>query len=136
MFSENLEYSGQSCHVPVLASAVMQLLSVNARGLYVDGTAGGGGHSSLIVDELSSDGTLFAFDVDPTACFRASVNLEKRHGHKKNFQVRFGSFADDQDFLNVYAGQVDGILLDLGLSSDHIDQAERGFSYEEDTPLE
>lgn len=104
------------------------------NGVYVDGTFGRGGHSGNILQALGEDGRLFAFDKDPQAVAIA----RERFGSDSRFQIRhagfetLGQWADDMSMQ----GGVDGLLLDLGVSSPQLDDAERGFSFSRSGPLD
>lgn len=116
-------------HKPVLANEVIELLNIKLGGIYIDGTLGGGGHSGLIAERLSSNGRIIGIDQDKDAIESAKIYLEK-FGKKIIYQ--YGNFADLQIILtNMGIGKVDGILLDLGVSSYQIDNLSRGFSFRE-----
>ena len=114
-------------HIPALATESMDGLDINPNGTYVDLTFGGGGHSRLILERLSSKGRLFSFDQDADA--QANIPADSRlHFVESNFrfmrsQLRLRGVGD---------GEVDGVLADLGVSSHHFDTAERGFSFKAD----
>jgi len=121
-------------HVPVLLGPVLEGLEIKADGLYVDGTFGRGGHSSVILQRLSADGRLIAIDRDPQAVAAAAPLLT----NDPRFTLIRSDFADlarqlDQMGLT---GGVDGMLFDLGVSSPQLDEAERGFSFLRDGPLD
>ena len=121
-------------HVSVLADEVLALLAPRPGGLYLDGTLGGGGHARLLLEASAPDGRLIGLDRDPAALLAAAARLEP-------FAARMtlcrGSFADLAEHLAVLGiDQVDGILLDLGVSSHQLDTPERGFSFREDGPLD
>lgn len=118
-------------HIPVLFNEVIESLNIKPYGIYVDGTAGGGGHSRGIAERLTT-GKLYSLDRDPDAVEVVTKRLE-------NFPVKVihTNFKDMDKALaaeNVY--EVDGILLDLGVSSYQLDNAERGFSYHKEAPLD
>ena len=120
-------------HVPVLYDEVMEALNIRADGIYVDGTVGGGGHSSGICERLSDKGTLIAVDRDTTALKAAGERLEAYNCNKKFIHANYS----DVDIIATEAGgKVSGILLDLGVSSFQLDTAERGFSYMQDAPID
>ncbi|WP_447593710.1 16S rRNA (cytosine(1402)-N(4))-methyltransferase RsmH [Aquipseudomonas campi] len=121
-------------HITVLLDEAVEGLAVRADGCYLDGTFGRGGHSRLILERLGSDGRLLGFDKDPQAIATANA-LAAEDGR---FVVVQRSFAELGDELAVrgLAGQVAGILLDLGVSSPQLDDAERGFSFLNDGPLD
>ena len=121
-------------HVPVLLGPVLEGLEIKADGLYVDGTFGRGGHSSVILQRLNADGRLIAIDRDPQAVAAAAPLLT----NDPRFTLIRSDFADlarqlDQMGLT---GGVDGMLFDLGVSSPQLDEAERGFSFLRDGPLD
>lgn len=120
-------------HVPVLFDEVMDALAVKPDGIYVDGTTGGGGHSSGICERLSEKGKLVAVDRDSEALAAA----EKRLGPyvcRKTFV--HANYSDIGAIAAAAGGSVQGILLDLGVSSYQLDNPERGFSYMNDAPLD
>ena len=120
-------------HVPVLFDEVMELLDIKPDGIYVDGTAGGGGHSSGICERLSGRGTLIAVDRDEEALAAAQKRLEP-YGCRKIFV--HANYSDTGTIMKAAGGKVHGILLDLGVSSYQLDNPERGFSYMNDAPLD
>jgi len=118
-------------HRPVLLDeAVTALLGEmpKSKALYLDGTFGRGGHSSLILEKMASDSRLIACDKDPQAIEQAQKISDSR------FKIEHSSFAKMSSFVS--ENSLDGILLDLGISSPQIDQAERGFSFRMDGPLD
>jgi 16S rRNA (cytosine1402-N4)-methyltransferase len=121
-------------HQPVLLKEVLEILQVIPGGCYVDGTLGGGGHGEPILERMEGRGLYVGIDRDPEALKRAQARL-RRFGD----QVRYlhGVFSD-MPFLLKGAGieKVDGILLDLGVSSFQLDEAERGFSFLKEGPLD
>ncbi len=127
---EELHFS----HKSVLLDACMEALAIRSDGVYVDGTAGGAGHSFAIASRLSENGKLIALDQDEAAVQvateRLSVFGERAHVVRSNFR-EVGSVCD---MLGIE--QIDGLLLDLGVSSYQLDTAERGFSYQADAPLD
>ena len=127
-----------STHVPVLKGPVLEGLGLTEDGrddgLYVDGTFGRGGHSRAILDRLGENGRLIAIDRDPAAIASAPEAL----AGNPRFELVRAEFAELEAVLRergVY-GKVDGILLDLGVSSPQLDEAERGFSFMRDGPLD
>lgn len=120
-------------HVPVLYQEVMDSLNIRPDGFYVDGTTGGGGHSSGICQRLSEAGTLLAVDRD-TAALEASQKRLAEYPCKKIFL--HSNYSDVRRIQEATGRQVDGILLDLGVSSFQLDAAERGFSYMHDAPMD
>ena len=120
-------------HVPIMLGDVMELLRPERGGIFVDGTLGGGGHSEGILKRLG-DGKLYGIDRDGEAIAAASKRL-KPFGDK--FEAIRGNFFDMQELLgSVGVTRVDGILLDLGVSSYQLDAPQRGFSYHEEAPLD
>ncbi len=120
-------------HIPVLFDEVMTGLNIKPDGVYVDGTVGGGGHSSGICERLSRDGRLIAVDRDTAALKAASARLEKYDCEKVFIH---SNYSDVEAIKEAAGGKVDGILLDLGVSSYQLDNASRGFSYMQDAPLD
>ena len=120
-------------HVPVLFDEVMEALAVKPDGTYVDGTTGGGGHSSGICERLSAKGHLVAVDRDTEALAAAEKRLEP-YGCRKTFV--HANYSDTAAIEAAAGGKVQGILLDLGVSSYQLDNPERGFSYMNDAPLD
>ncbi len=121
-------------HVSVLLEESIENLNIKSNGIYVDGTLGGGGHSSEIVKRLGDDGLLIGIDQDANAINAATDKL-KEHLHKvKLVRDNFRNIEGVLNELNITG--IDGILLDLGVSSHQLDEAERGFSYMHDAPLD
>ena len=121
----------ETYHIPALADETIEGLAINPQGVYVDLTFGGGGHSRLILSELSDEGILFSFDQDADA--KANLTGDERH-HFVESNFRF--LRSQLRLRGVMDGEVDGILADLGVSSHHFDTAERGFSFKADAPLD
>ncbi|MFQ6607713.1 MAG: 16S rRNA (cytosine(1402)-N(4))-methyltransferase RsmH [Fidelibacterota bacterium] len=125
--------SDQLTHIPVLLREVIRFLKVNPEGIYLDGTVGLGGHASAILSILSEKGTLVGVDLDDEALARCKDTI----GAASNCHLVQGSFSDIPDFLQrLKIQQIDGLLLDLGLSSLQLDSPQRGFSYRFDGPLD
>ena len=121
-------------HLPVMPRECIEGLAIKPDGIYLDGTTGGGGHSLLIAERLGESGRLIAFDKDEEA-LRAAENKLRDHLGKVTFvHDDFASACGRLDELGIEA--LDGVLLDLGVSSYQIDNAERGFSYIKDAPLD
>ncbi len=120
-------------HVPVLFDEVMEALNIRPDGTYVDGTAGGGGHASGIASRLSEKGLLIAVDRDIEALEAAEKRLSE-YGCRKEFLHT--NYSDTDAIKEAAGNSVDGILLDLGVSSYQLDNPERGFSYMSDAPLD
>jgi 16S rRNA (cytosine1402-N4)-methyltransferase len=120
-------------HTTVLLHETVDGCVVDPDGVYVDGTFGRGGHSRLLLSKLSSNGKLIGFDKDPLA-IASGKELEAEDAR---FRIVQSSFADMKDELaRIGINQVNGILLDLGVSSPQLDDAERGFSFMKDGPLD
>ena len=120
-------------HISVLLNESVDMLEVKPDGVYVDGTAGGGGHSALILSRLGENGRLYSIDRDPDAI----ATVTKRFEGDKRSVVLHGEFADMKTLLlNEGVEKVDGVILDLSVSSHQLDTAERGFSFHEDAPLD
>ena len=119
-------------HIPVLLNETINGLNIQKNGIYVDGTAGGGGHSSEILSHLK-EGKLISIDQDPDAI----RHVKERFKDNPNSIIVKGNFSDMKELLNargIYC--VDGVMLDIGVSSHQLDVAERGFSFHEDAPLD
>ena len=126
--------SSNLIHQPVLLEEALTALNIKPDGCYVDGTFGRGGHSQEIIKQLGESGKLLAFDKDPQAIATANAiaaNDDRLH-------VKQGSFTQLKQTVEElgWQGQVDGIFLDLGVSSPQLDDAERGFSFRFDGPLD
>ncbi|MBP5835806.1 16S rRNA (cytosine(1402)-N(4))-methyltransferase RsmH [Candidatus Phytoplasma meliae] len=119
-------------HISVLKKEAIAFLNINPNGLYVDATLGQGGHSLEIIKYLKN-GFLYSFDQDLTACKQAYKNISP-HFPINIIHSNFSYLKDKLAEKNVF--QIDGILLDLGLSSCQIDNPQRGFSYLYDVPLD
>jgi 16S rRNA (cytosine1402-N4)-methyltransferase len=119
-------------HKPVMAAEVLAALKPKPGGRYVDGTVGGAGHAASILAASSPTGWLFGCDRDgvavKTACGRLAENFAGR------FEIRRGNFAEMAEWIP--AASCDGVLLDLGVSSPQLDSPERGFSFQQDGPLD
>ena len=120
-----------AAHVPVLFAEVMEGLAVKVDGTYLDGTFGRGGHARGVLRQLGPEGRLLVMDKDPDAIAIASALADA----DPRVSVRRGSFAQLADWPAT-AGGLDGVLLDLGVSSPQLDVAERGFSFGKDGPLD
>ena len=118
-------------HRPVLLDETLAALDIRPDSVYLDGTAGGGGHSTAIASRLTT-GRLIALDQDPDAVREASRRLEGLPA----VVVRSNFTAMDQVLEELGVKAVDGILLDIGVSSHQLDAPERGFSYHHDAPLD
>lgn len=121
-------------HKSVLLQESLAGLAIKAKGIYVDGTFGRGGHSRAILEQLAPDGRLIAIDKDPAAISHAHSFFSA----DPRFTILAGSFAQLSHFAKqekIY-GQIDGVLLDLGVSSPQLDNPERGFSFMYPGPLD
>lgn len=117
-------------HVPVMLNEVLEALALREGGMYADGTLGGGGHSEAILSRIGQSGQLYGIDRDPAALKAAGLRLEAFSG----FHPIHGNFHDVKELLGEV--QLDGGLLDLGVSSHQLDTPERGFSYHEEAALD
>ena len=119
-------------HTTVLLDEAVNGLNIKSDGIYIDGTFGRGGHSRLILSQLGENGRLYAIDRDPQAIAAAAEITDPR------FTIIHGPFSALADYMEErgLSGKVDGILLDLGVSSPQLDDAERGFSFMRDGPLD
>ena len=120
-------------HVPVLFDEVMEALNIRPDGIYVDGTVGGGGHSEGICQRLTESGMLIAVDRDREALAAAERRLTGQSCRKRFVHA---NYSDAEAIAAAAGGKVQGILLDLGVSSYQLDNPERGFSYMQDAPLD
>jgi 16S rRNA (cytosine1402-N4)-methyltransferase len=121
-------------HITVLLDEAVEGLAVRANGCYLDGTFGRGGHSRLILEKLGSEGRLLGFDKDPLAIATGNA-LAAEDGRFVVVQRSFAELGDELAQRDL-VGKVSGILLDLGVSSPQLDDAERGFSFMQDGPLD
>lgn len=123
-------------HYSVLLNESIDGLNIKPDGIYVDCTLGGAGHSSVILSKLNENGHLYAFDQDRIAIENAEAMLVTyiEKGMVTLIKANFRNIKEELETLGVYG--VDGILYDLGVSSPQLDQAERGFSYRYDAPLD
>ena len=120
-------------HIPVLLNECIEGLNINPDGIYVDGTLGGAGHSSQIIKKLSSKGILIGIDRDEEALKAAKEKLKNYN----NVKYVHGNHDDIKQILSeLNIDKVDGILLDLGVSSYQLDERNRGFSYMADAQLD
>lgn len=126
---ENTQHPNSNYHIPVLFYESINALSIKPNGVYVDCTFGGGGHSKGILNQLSSEGKLFAFDQD--------MDAQKNLYNDNRLIFVPHNFRYLQKFLRLHnVMQVDGVLADLGVSSHQFDVGERGFSTRFDGPLD
>ncbi len=120
-------------HIPVILEDTIKGLDIKKDGIYVDGTIGGAGHSKEIAKRLSDKGLLIGIDRDFEALDEAKSNLKEF----KNVKLIHGNHDDIPEILDsIDIDLVDGILLDLGVSSHQLDEEDRGFSYTKDSPLD
>ena len=121
-------------HKPVLLNEVIEGLNIKSSGIYADGTLGGAGHSFEIVRRLADDGRLVGIDRDENAVRAAAERLKD---YADRVTIVRGNYLDTVQILHdLGIGSIDGMLLDLGVSSHQFDDASRGFSYRNDAPLD
>jgi 16S rRNA (cytosine1402-N4)-methyltransferase len=124
----------RSEHLPVLLNEAVAALAIKADGIYVDGTFGRGGHARQILMQLSDDGQLLGLDKDPEAIAvgQALAKVDPR------FSIEQCSFSELATAAqgHLWQGKIDGVLLDIGVSSPQLDEAGRGFSFQKDGPLD
>lgn len=123
-------------HKPVLLEECIENLNIRCDGVYIDGTLGGAGHSSEIYRRLGKEGTLVGMDQD---AFALEISRERLRtiGGQAGLIFAKGNFRDIGEICRTHGiDKVDGILLDLGVSSHQLDESERGFSYQKDAPLD
>lgn len=122
----------QFTHKPVLFTETIESLNIQPDGIYIDGTAGGGGHSEAILKKLEN-GKLLSIDQDPDAIAACTARLSKYSGSI----IRRGNFSQMRELAQDCGfHEVDGVLMDIGVSSHQLDTPERGFSYHTDAPLD
>lgn len=120
-------------HVPVLFRETIESLAIRPDGRYIDGTAGGGGHSAAILERLNEKGVLLSIDRDPDAI----AACKARFAGVSQSRVVQGNFSDLYEIAEREGVlPVDGVLLDIGVSSHQLDDPARGFSYQHDAPLD
>lgn len=121
-------------HKPVLLNEVLEALKIQKNGIYIDATFGRGGHSKAILDQLDSQGRLIAIDKDPEAIKESEILMTK----DKRLEVIHGSFTLIQTIAEEKGlqGKINGVLFDLGVSSPQLEDAERGFSFLLEGPLD
>ena len=121
-------------HIPVMPNEVLSLMDPKRQGKYVDGTCGLGGHAEMILSSLSKKGFLLGLDIDKDAIKICKKRLDN---FSSNFHIEKKSYSELSSILKILEiGQVDGILLDLGLSSLQLDSQSRGFSFKESSSLD
>lgn len=125
--------SSQTTHRSVLLEESIDALAIKPEGIYVDATFGRGGHSEFILSKLSEKGRLLALDRDPQA-----IESAKRFADDKRFTIEHVAFSDLTTVATQHGlvGKIDGILMDLGVSSPQLDDAQRGFSFMREGPLD
>lgn len=121
-------------HETVLLNEAVENLNINPKGIYVDGTLGGGGHSELICSKLDEDGLLIGIDQDKDALEFAKERLRKHKNKLEFINDNFSNIKNILDKLNIE--KINGVVLDLGVSSYQLDKGERGFSYMQDADLD
>ena len=121
-------------HTTVLLKEAVEALVTDADGFYVDGTFGRGGHSAKLLSKVSENGIVLAIDKD----LQAIESGRERFKQDSRLRLVHGSFADMSNFVDdqAHMGKVSGVLLDLGVSSPQLDDADRGFSFMRDGPLD
>ena len=130
----SLDAASAGGHTPVLYQNVLSLMNLRSGGRYIDGTVGAGGHAAGILDQTSPGGFLLGLDRDPAALELARLRLKD---FPERFELRHSSYAHMGSIAQELGWRaVDGILLDLGLSSMQVDQPERGFSFRYEGPLD
>lgn len=120
-------------HISVLLNETVDGLNIKPDGVYVDGTTGGGGHSSVVLSKLSQKGHLYCFDRDPDA-INACKEKFKDNTNVTLINKKYSTIKQSLNELGVE--KIDGLMLDLGVSSHQLDTKERGFSYHLDAPLD
>ncbi|MGY5452092.1 16S rRNA (cytosine(1402)-N(4))-methyltransferase RsmH [Agarivorans sp. MS3-6] len=125
--------STEFAHTSVLLQECIDGLAIKADGIYVDGTFGRGGHSRAILQQLGPNGRLIAIDRDPRA-----IEAAKQFANDPRFQIVHGPFSGIEKYVDELglSKKIDGVLLDLGVSSPQLDDAERGFSFMREGPLD
>jgi len=122
-------------HIPVMLEECLEGLAIDPKGIYVDGTLGNGGHAAAILERLKGGGILIGFDRDMDAIERVQDKLKAEAGRRVELvHDNYANMAAQLDRLGI--GKVQGLLLDLGVSSFQLDIAERGFSFQQDGPLD
>ena len=121
-------------HLPVLLEEVLQVLDCRPGRVYADGTVGGGGHTRGVLERSSPTGRVIGLDWDEEALERARKNLSPFAGRFELRRANYGDFQTVLESLSIPA--VDGVLLDLGVSSEQLESRDRGFSFRWDSPLD
>lgn len=126
----------QTQHVPVMLEEVLKFLQPEPGGVYIDGTVGGGGHTEAILERSAPDGRVLGIDTDAQALARVQARLAEPVKNGR-LLLRQGNFAELTHIVNeVGFASIQGVLLDLGFSSDQMDNPERGLSFSSDGPLD
>jgi len=136
----------QVYHIPALLGPTIEGLNIQADGIYVDVTFGGGGHSRAIMERLSGQGQLYSFDQDLDAYKNVNDNVNENDNHNHNHNIFIGNpqwhfvhsnFRYLSNWMDYYGiRQIDGLIADLGVSFHHFDEAARGFSFRFSGPLD
>ena len=121
-------------HKPVMLNEVLSGLNINPDGIYIDCTLGGGGHSEKILEKLSQKGMLIGLDKDMDAIETTTKRLSEKYKNFRSFHTDFKQVDEVIDYLDLQG--IDGVLIDLGVSSYQLDTAERGFSFRFNGPLD
>lgn len=124
----------EQIHQPVLLAEVLEYLTPHAGGIYMDGTLGLGGHSQAILKKSAPDGRVVGFEWDENAIRRSRIRLEEYGERLIVVRRNFAEIADGLHEVGVQS--LDGLLIDIGLSSLQLDMGERGFSFQRDEPLD
>ncbi|MGA7826061.1 MAG: 16S rRNA (cytosine(1402)-N(4))-methyltransferase RsmH [Geobacteraceae bacterium] len=122
------------CHISVLYEEVLHYLQPRSGGVYVDGTLGGAGHARGILDRSAPDGMLLGFDRDQEALAAAGQRLAEYGSRVRLFHENYATLTDVLTREGV--SSIDGLVLDVGVSSHQLDKGERGFSFQQDAPLD
>ncbi len=118
-------------HAPVMLNEVIEALQIQPQGIYLDGTFGRGGHAREVLKHLDERGRLLLMDRDPTAVTQA----QREFGKDERVRIRQSNFAEMAEWTETHQA-LDGVFLDLGVSSPQLDDASRGFSFQADGPLD
>ena len=121
-------------HMPVLPAEVLRFLAPKQGGVYLDGTVGGGGHAAMVLEASAPDGIVIGFDRDDAALTAARERLAPYGGRARLVKGNFADLGEKLPDLGVTG--LDGFLLDLGVSSHQLDTGARGFSFQQDAPLD
>src|SRR5262249_35657009 len=131
-----LMHNEYSSHLSVMLEEVLKFLQPVTGGTYIDGTLGGGGHTQALLENSAPDGKVLAIDTDSQALERVQKRLAQYINNGRLLVVH-GNFAHMAEIADTYGyTSVQGVLLDLGFSSDQMDNPERGFSFSADGPLD